>query len=591
MKKEQWRQRFYGIQSKFLINFVLLLLCTALPITILILGYAQKSLRTSFAETYTYRNKQVLDSFLNYYEKVDADMGQFVLNASVQNSLKNGDKTMEEREAVSKVLAYMGEHSDYYLYVDNKGKIYSPKNISLSKTFLKQYEMFRDLEKDYAKTKLSFCEDELFGGEGKYLFASRYVRPISYNYSPGILCLRLNFDELDQTIEEFQDDEAYYIILDQKDTICYVKNSSETKTDSELYENIQNHIASLDIGKKQFIEFYHGDLYSCTNDENTGFKVAVYVPRTIVLKETRKIESGLLLVCLCVLFMAFFVSTRLAKRLTSPIKEISHNMKEFDETKLGNYLEIQTDTELDIIGNSYNHMIDRVSGLLDEVKRKEQELRESEMESLVYQIQPHFLYNTLDAIYMLARFSKETKIMNMIDSLSKMLRINLSQGEEEIPIEKELEHVKAYMEIQKIRNDDLFEYEIICDEAARKISVIKMILQPLAENCIKHGFKHILDGGHIRIQVKLLEDNISITVSNDGDLIEQDRIDIMNQLEHIPLEEFVKILPQEEGGYGIRNVVKRLRLRYGDHIRFYYEAEDGWTVCHMEIPVHGGKQI
>lgn len=181
--------------------------------------------------------------------------------------------------------------------------------------------------------------------------------------------------------------------------------------------------------------------------------------------------------------------------------------------------------------------------------------------------------------------------MDMIYSLSKMLRINLSKGEEEIPIEKELEHVKAYMEIQKIRNDDLFEYEIICEETAKKISVIKMILQPLAENCIKHGFKHILDGGHIRIQVELLEERISVMVSNDGDLMRQDKMDLMNQLEHIPLEEFVRILPQEEGGYGIGNVVKRLRLRYGDRVRFYYEAEDGWTVCHMEIPVKGGEQV
>lgn len=587
MSRRIKHQRFYGIQRKFLTNFVLLLFCTTLPITILILGYAQTSLRTSFAETYTYRNQRVLDSFLNYYERVDADMGQFVLNTPVQNSLKKGDMTMEERDAVLKVLAYMGEHSDYYLYIDNKGKTYSQKNISLGKNSLEDYEIFRVLKDEYGKTKLSFCEDELFGGKEKYLFASRYVRSVSYGYNPGVLCLRLNFDELDRTIEGFPDDEAYYVIMDQENDVCYVKTSSENTMDEKILKTVQQHIAPLETGHK----FYHGDLYACLRDENTGFKVGVYVPRAIVLREIRRIEGMLFLVCLCVLLMAVFVSTRLSKRLTSPIKDISQYMKEFDETSLGNYIDIQTDTELDVIGNSYNHMIDRVGELLDEVKRKEQELRESEMESLVYQIQPHFLYNTLDTIYMLARLSRETKIMNMIYSLSKMFRINLSKGKDEIEMEQELEHVKAYMEIQKIRNDDLFEYEVFCDEAAKKITVVKMILQPLAENCIKHGFKNILKGGHIRIQVKLSGERICIAVANDGEPIQKEKLALMNQLERIPLEEISGVFTQEEGGYGIGNVVKRLRLKYDGQVRFYYESEDGWTVCHIEIPCDGGVEI
>lgn len=591
MSRKDGRKKFHGIQSKFLISFVVLLVCTALPIIILILGYARKSLRTSFAETYTYRNEKIFDSFQNYYEKVDADMGQFVLNASVQGSLKNGELTMEERDAVLKVLAYMGEHSDYYLYIDNKGKTYSQKNMELDQTALEQYEVFRILEGEYAKTKFSFCEDEIFGGGEKHLFASRYVRPLNYDYSPGFLCLRLNFDEFGQIIDRFQDDEAYYVLLDQECNICYVKTAAET-ADADMPERVRQHIETLDVSQeKQITEFYDGDLYVCVKDENTGFRVAVYVPESVVLKAIYRIERGLIVICLGALLLAFLVSIRFSKRLTSPIREISQCMKEFDETRLGSYLDIRTATELDIIGNSYNHMIDRVGELLDEVKRKEKELRESEMESLVYQIQPHFLYNTLDTIYMLARLSRETKIMNMIYSLSKMLRINLSKGEDEISVERELEHVKAYMEIQKIRNDDLFTYEIICDEDTKRIPITKMILQPLAENCIKHGFKNISKGGHIRIEAQLRGEMVCILVSNDGTLIPRERLELMNQLERIPIADFSGLLLQEEGGYGIKNIVKRLRLKYDGHIRFFYEVNDGWTVCHIEIPANGGGRI
>lgn len=591
MSKKYWRRKSYGIQGKFLFRFVMLLFCTALPMIVFILGYVSKSLRTSFAETYTYRNEKIYDSFLNYYEKVDADMGQFVLNASVQGSLKNGELTMEERDAVLKVLAYMGEHSDYYLYIDNQGRTYSQKNIDLDENALEEYDVFHILENEYAKTKFSFCKDELFGGEEKRLFASRYVRPLNYDYSPGILCLRLNFDEFGEIIDSFQDDGAYYMLLDQDYETCYVETAAEKAAD-DMLETVQQNMEMLSSGQKQQLtEYYNGDLYVCMQDENTGFRIAVYVPESVVLKEIYRIERGMIIICFCALLLAFLMSIRFSKRLTSPIREISQCMKEFDETRLGTYLDIQTSTELDIIGNSYNHMIDQVGELLDEVKRKEKELRESEMESLVYQIQPHFLYNTLDTIYMLARLSKETKIMNMIYSLSKMLRINLSKGEDEIFVERELEHVKAYMEIQKIRNDDLFTYEIICDENAKRVSIVKMILQPLAENCIKHGFKNMLKDGHIRIQVKLQGEMICILVSNDGDLISRERLELMNQLERIPIGDFAGLLPGEEGGYGIKNIVKRLRLKYDGRIRFYYEVKDGWTICHIEIPANGGEHV
>lgn len=580
----------YGIQRKFLKYFILLLFCAFLPITFLIAGYAKQTSFSSVKEKYEYRTQKVFDSFQNYYERIDTDMGQLVLNTMIQKSLKNGKMEAEDKEALLTVLAYLGEHSDYYLYIDNKGTAYSQKNISIAEKDIKKYEWFRVIENEYAKTKFSYGKDLLFGAEQDYLFASRYVRHLSYNYEPGILCLRLNLEDMDTVIGDFQKDFGYYLLLDQENEICYIKNGAgEELTDSET-ESVAKRIKGLAKQEGEgFTTVDHGDLFSYISDSNTGFKVAVYVPKSVVLAGTRKVEWGLLIVCLLVLVMAIFVSNLFARRFTRPIKKISGYMKEFDETRMGNYIEIHTSTELDSIGNSYNHMIDRVADLMDEVKYREKELRKSEVESLIYQIQPHFLYNTLDAIYMLARFSKEEKIMSMIYSLSKMLHINLSKGAGEITIEKELEHVQAYMEIQRIRNEDLFQYEIVCDETAESKYVIKLILQPLVENSIRHGFKNIRQGGFIKIQVENNGSRIHITVSNNGEVITQEKMDYINQLETRPVEEITDLFPQSEGGYGIGNVVKRLRLKYENQTRFYFEAEDGWTLCHVEIPVNEGR--
>lgn len=589
-RKYEHAGKFYGIQGKFLKYFVFLLFCAFFPLTILIVGYAKQASSDSVKEMYEYRTQKVFDSFQNYYERIDTDMGQLVLNTMIQKSLRNGKLEAEDKEALLTVLAYIGEHSDYYLYIDNKGTAYSQKNISIDENDIKKYEWVRVLENEYAKTKFSYGKDLLFGAEQGYLFASRYVRHLSYNYDPGILCLRLNLEDMDLMGSELQEDLGYYLLLDQENEICYIKTGAGEALGESETDRVAKRIGELAENEGEcFTKVDHGDLFSYISDSNTGFKVAVYVPKSVVLAGTRKIEWGLLIVCLLVLGIAIFVSNIFARRFTRPIKEISSYMKEFDETRMGNYIEIRTSTELDSIGNSYNHMIDRVADLMEEVKHREMELRKSEVETLIYQIQPHFLYNTLDAIYMLARFSKEEKIMSMIYSLSKMLHINLSKGAEEITIEKELEHVQAYMEIQRIRNEDLFTYEITCDETAKNMYVIKLILQPLVENCIRHGFKNMRQGGCIQLCVENSGPGIHITIRNNGDVITQEKMDYINQLEGRPVEEITNLFPQSEGGYGIGNVVKRLRLKYEDRTRFYFEAEDGWTICHVEIPANEGR--
>ena len=258
-------------------------------------------------------------------------------------------------------------------------------------------------------------------------------------------------------------------------------------------------------------------------------------------------------------------------------------MSGFDESNLNQTIHLNTNTELDQIGNAYNNMLDRVGMLMSDVQRKERELRKSELQSLMYQIRPHFLYNTLDTIYMLARISKEETIMKMIQSLSRFLRINLSNGNEEIPVKKELEHVGAYLEIQKIRNADLFEYEIVCEEKLQDYAIMKMILQPVAENCIKYGFRNIYDGGKIKISAYMEEDKLCLSIANNGEIIDEQQLVQLNQLQNMNRDEIDKVTQCRQGGYGISNVVRRLRMRYSDKVKFFYVVDNGWTICKIHI--------
>lgn len=559
--------------------------------TVIVLGvfisfYITESLSFSLQEKYTYRNNLVYDSFEQYFEKIDLSMENFILGPPVQNSLIKDTVTAEEKESLLKVLSYFGEESYYYLYLDNKGNIFSQIDISFDERMLKNFKWYQILRGEYAQTKLSYDKDWLFGDTNNRLFVSRYVRHIDYNCEPGILCLRLNFTGIEDLIGAFEDDPAYYLLLNQHNKICYIMTSESNKLSKKEIAALSFQFEALnETYGNDFVIKQEGNLYGYINHPDTDFKVAVYVPKTVIIKEIIQVVYIIILVFLVVLLLAFITSNILAGHLAQPIKTISGRMKEFDESELTHYLDIRTDTELDTIGTSYNHMLDRISALMDEVKERERGLRESEMESLLYQIHPHFLYNTLDTIYMLARISKEKSIMLMIQSLSTLMRINLSKGMKEIPIQKELEHVAAYLEIQKIRNENLFTSEIDCQEEAKSILVIKLILQPLVENSIKHGFSQISEGGMIQIHVGVDANRLKITVKNNGTLINDEKIKIINQMLTVNIEDIPTLLHCEEGGYGIANVVKRLRLNYQNRIHFGFRKDDTWTICDIEVPV------
>lgn len=173
--------------------------------------------------------------------------------------------------------------------------------------------------------------------------------------------------------------------------------------------------------------------------------------------------------------------------------------------------------------------------------------------------------------------------MRMIQSLSRFLRINLSNGKEEIPVEKELEHVESYLEIQRIRNAELFNYKISCEPAVASIPVMKMILQPVAENCIKYGFQNIYEGGEIIIRAYQEEAFLCFSVENNGEPISREQVEKLNRLEHISMEEMDNVIQERNGGFGISNVVKRLRMRYEKGIRFYYLRKEKGTECIIKI--------
>lgn len=573
------KKRMNGFQNKIFGIIMLVVSMTVLVLTIIFSGYVRRLSIEMMVERYENKTQRFLDSFMNYYDEIDSEIDNFIVNEYVQKSLRNAPLDAMDREMVTKALYLLGDQADYYLYIDNKGSLYSQKAITGGNVPDKE-TLVELLGSDYSKTKLVWMEDDYFGEGEKKLFACRFIRAMNQSHEPGILLLRLKLDYLNGEMGETKAEDAGCYILDSQNRICLSFGAEEKE---ETKESLVKQASRLiTAGEKSQVTRKAG-LVEVLGDGRNDFKVVTHVPYRFLVSTYYHVLMIVCLLFVVIIVIVFAVSLRVSKWLARPIEKINGFMNGFRDRGMKERLELHTDTELDTIGSSCNQMLDEIDELVEEVKYRESELRKSELQSLIYQINPHFLYNTLDAVYMLARLNHEKEIMQMIQALTKLLRMNLSNGAKMIPLRDELTYVKAYMDILKIRNDDLFDYEIICEESLKDRMIMKLLLQPLAENSVKHGFSRITEGGRIVILVQQVQKRLEIQVKNNGDLISEESMEKINRLAHAPMAELEHFLPQGKGGYGVSNVIKRLRLHYGGNVEFQFEIQEDYTVCRISI--------
>lgn len=585
MKKKTYQKRLWGIQMKLLMYVMLLITVVMVLVSITISVIVTGNTRESLDAQYGYVSDKLYASFDNLYENLNVVTETAITNTNIQNSLKNKELTAYEKEVVARTLQFLSDYdTGNYVYIDNKGNIYSMATLGLNLDKFYDSQLYKGLGDEYSQVKLFWSEPVFKDGEGKALYAGRYVRQFERNYEPGVLYLKLNSSIFRGLVEETGDTTPAYFLLDGEGQICYREYSAEYGLGDHTKQRIEEQLVNARESKNGRFQLVlsEGTFYGATH-EKTGFTLASFVPKEVLNQAVIQIQQVILLIFLGVLVLAFILSRYLAETFAKPIRYISNLMENFDDSRLYERAILNTNTELDQIGNSYNEMLTQIGELLAQVKYKERERRKAELDTLMYQIQPHFLYNTLDTVYMLARISGEQTIMKMIQALSKYLRVILSNGAQEIPIEEEIQHVKAYLDIQQIRNSDLFAYEIECEESLKQVRVLKMILQPLVENAIKHAFDQCREQAHIWITIREIHGEVIFTVANDGTVMDDKTKNRMNRLETMSPETIATLIEQKQGGYGISNVVRRLRLGYGERVRFYYMNTGNKTSCVIRI--------
>lgn len=264
--------------------------------------------------------------------------------------------------------------------------------------------------------------------------------------------------------------------------------------------------------------------------------------------------------------------------ITRPIRRLSEVTDQVAKGDLSVRSDVRTGTEVAMLNDSLNSMIDKINELLEQVKKEQIRLRKAEFELLQSQINPHFLYNTLDTIVWLAESGEQKEVVSMVGSLSDFFRASLNQGKDIVSIKEELLHVRSYLEIQQVRYQDILQYEIHVSEELEKYMIPKITIQPLVENALYHGIKNKRGKGKIVITGLKEKNSLFLIVEDNGIGIRKEQLlQVRNKINGKALE--------GKDSFGLYNVNERIRLNFGEGYGIFVESCYGeGTTIKVKLP-------
>ena len=320
-------------------------------------------------------------------------------------------------------------------------------------------------------------------------------------------------------------------------------------------------------------------IYSLSTVEGSGWRVVgvSYVDELVNQNVREMIQlSGVM--ALVILAAALFTSWLLSHLLGRPLRGLASAMERFEsDADHFTYQPVGGTREVRELSDSFGHMVVRIQQLMSTVRQEEVNLRKTELKALQAQINPHFLYNTLDSIAWMCERGRNTDAVNMVHALARLFRISISRGNELIPIAKELEHAESYLQIQKYRYKNQFTYTFEVDPACLEYYCNKITLQPIIENAINHGLDLMVDEGQITVQVCQEGEDILFRVRDNGVGMSREQVDAI--LHHSP---------GDRTGIGIKNVDDRLKIYFGKEYGLWITSElDVGTCVEIRMPKIG----
>lgn len=306
----------------------------------------------------------------------------------------------------------------------------------------------------------------------------------------------------------------------------------------------------------------------------TGWKLVGVVPvEGGFVSDSRQIFLFGLSLLLFSIFLMAFLNFRISAHISDPIRRLEQSIKELEAGREDVEIEEGGCYEVQRLGHSIRSMVSTMRHLMDDIIEQEGQKRRSELEVLQSQINPHFLYNTLDSVIWMTEAGRYEEAIQMVTSLARLFRISLSRGKSIIPLADELEHARHYMNIQQIRYKNKFTTQINALPGTDGLYTMKLIVQPILENAIYHGMASAEDDGLITVTARREGEDLVIDVADNG-------LGMRPEVAASLLDEDRPEIRTSGSGIGVRNVHRRIRLTFGDRygLTIFSEPDEGTTV-------------
>ncbi len=415
--------------------------------------------------------------------------------------------------------------------------------------------------------------------------SNRYYRVISLSRGveltrsgkmlEGILLVDMDFSGIRQLFTKVNSQEMGYVyLMDSNGKIIYHPRQNLIFSDM-IQEN--NDVAKMyEDGSHR--ETFNGEdrMVVVKTVGYTGWKIVSVMPMANFFRDFSRIRAMAVVIIILAIFVMIFANQFVAVRVVQPLKSLEDSLK-----GIGIYKEPQIyiggSPEIQHLGETIRSMVEQLRKLTDDIVKEQEEKRKSELDALQSQINPHFLYNTLDSIMWMVEAEKYEDAISMVQALSRLFRISLSKGKNIITIGEELQHAQNYVDIQKYRYKNKFVSYFDIEEGIEKYKTIKLIIQPLIENAIYYGMEYMDGDGEIHVRAYTKGEDLYIEVEDNGLGMQKEQVESL-------LTDDTRIR-SKGSGIGIRNVHQRIQLYFGKKYGLEIKSEpDEGTIVRIHLP-------
>ena len=401
--------------------------------------------------------------------------------------------------------------------------------------------------------------------EGYYPWVVTMTAPLEPGGKAAWVSLDLSFSSISSYISNVSiGQRGYCFLMDKQGNIVYHPQQQL------LYAGLKSEDT---VALAQLEDDTYADdtvIYCITSVEGSDWRVVggSYVDELVNRNVSEMIRLSIIL-AVVVLAAALLTSWLLSHLLGRPLRGLASAMESFEaDADHFTYRPVGGTREVRELSESFEHMVLRIQRLMSTVREEEVNLRKTELKALQAQINPHFLYNTLDSIAWMCEQGRNTDAVKMVHALARLFRISISRGHELIPIGKEIEHAESYLQIQKYRYKNQFTYEFDVDPACLNYYCNKITLQPIIENAINHGLDLLVEEGRIDVRVREEGEDIVFYVQDNG-----------VGMSHEQLRSIMERSPTDRTGIGIKNVDDRLKIYFGKYYGLRITSEPDIGTC------------